>query len=142
MITVLRKTDFQKIKVDNATLCFRPMTYFDEVSIRSIAQKDGAEQLENIIEVVRYILTSMLKKIEGVNYSDGKPFALEFDENEKLTDECLLDLTTMARFKDFQIALVALIKNESGKIKDYEGKLVEGIEIVRTENQLIAKKKK
>lgn len=129
MSIVYRKSDRITLKVHDLTVKVAPLTFAEKAEINgligSAADPNGA--MKGSLLAVK----CAVKDIKGLTLPDGSPYKLEF-ENDKLTDECVDDLTNIQGGSELFIACLNLI---SGVPQDFinpvTGQKLEGIEVVK-----------
>ena len=129
MAVVYRTSDRVTLKIDDVTLKLAPLSYSQKMKIQGMLMKESGTQIENIAETTRALIEFSVKSIDGVHYSDGEKFELEFDEG-KLSEDSIDNLLNMEISEKLQISLMQLTQGIPTKITDQKGNEIEGVKIV------------
>ncbi len=120
MALILRKTDKVKFAIDDIVVEFKPLT---------IHQKQAISTIKNELDMLIQMLKYTIKNVEGLQFADGEPLKLEFDNEGFLTNdsiEYLFDIDAGTQQK-LQSISVQLLKGLSTEIKGSDGNLLEGV---------------
>ena len=140
MAKIYRKTDRVKVQIksgeDTITLHLAPLSQHEKSEIqalmmKSMATKDPASATEGIRKSLQY----SLKKVEGIEDSNGEPYNLEFNDG-LIKQECIDDLMNMDIDLTSKVMLVCsnLIGGIPKEFKDDKGVKLPDIEILGDES--------
>lgn len=117
---VFRTTDRIPLKIDTLTFWISPLSYHQKAEILSQVVSISGEEKQNYGKMVFLSVKFAVKKVEGLEDSDGKPYRLEFD-GEVLSDDSVNDLLQL----DCQAKLTQTCANLMNGIRDSK---IEGVE--------------
>ena len=129
-ITVYRATDRIKIQIGEATLIVKPLSYKDKNDWLTCITSSSGTQLENALKGLAILMRATIKEIDGVIFTDGEKFSLEFDENGKLTEDSVDTLLNMEIFGDIRDLMIALTRGVPKDMRDNAGNILEHIKII------------
>ncbi len=134
MAKIYRRSDRVKVKIDDVIVTIAPLSLEAKVEATEyLGRGKAAGNYPLIQKGLSVLLKNSIKNIDGVEGMDGKPYTLQF-ENDVLTDDCLSDLYNLELHKKLVMVCSSLIKNIPSEFTDENGNLIEGVEIVKTEN--------
>lgn len=142
MAKIYRMKDRKKIKFDDVTISFAPLSNQEksELATKAATSSDVGQILELSMETLR----KSVKHVEGIEYGDGESFKLEFDESGLVSEECMNELMTLSVSTEMLAISMTLISNfGANDFINPETKLpFEGVSVLGNENKAGSKKKK
>jgi hypothetical protein len=130
MARIYKRTDRISVKIDDIVVKLAPLTISQKTEIQQ-AMLEGSKKTD-IREATRGIALAIqysVKGIEGVQDSDGNPYALQF-EGGNLTEACVDDLMNLELTRKLTLVCVAMVKGVPSKFTDEQDKDLEGVELV------------
>jgi len=126
---IFTQQDRIKIVIHDVSLTVKPLSYKEKLNWSNCISSQSGSQSENAMIGLALLLKSSLKNIEGITYSDGTPFALEFDEAGGLSDECVENLLNLEMTTDLITVMYSLLRGIPNEIKDSSGNIIDYIKI-------------
>jgi len=117
---VYRTSDRIPIKMAGLTFWISPLTYAQKAEILAQVSMSGGEEKQNFGRMVFLSVKYAIKKVEGLEDSDGNPYEVQF-EGDSITDESVNDLLQL----DCQPKLTQTCANLINGIRDMK---LEGVE--------------
>lgn len=128
MAIVYRKEDRIKVKVGNITVKISPLTYREKAEAQAMIMSNTTNAG---MDGSLYALKCCIKEIEGLKLPDGSKYELKF-EDDKLTDECVDDLTNIEENDKLFLACLAFLNGIPKKfINPITGEELEGVKIIK-----------
>lgn len=131
MAKIFKRTDRIPVRINEVVVHIAPLSIDQKVEIQDAAIKGRAKG--DIKELTRSVTLAMkyaIKKIEGIEDSDGKPYQLQFD-GENLSDECLVDLMNLEITDKLSSVCVKFMQGIPSEFTDASGNKLEGVEFVK-----------
>jgi hypothetical protein len=128
-ITVYRNTDRINLRINDVNFILKPLSYREKSIISGAITNTGGEQRQNAINGLTSIMKFSIKGVEGINYLDGTPLALEFDDDGYLKDSSIDELLNLAITPDLTTALYQLLQGIPTEIKGIDGEILSHISI-------------
>ncbi len=133
---VLRTSEQVKIKVkDDAgaelfSFTVSPLTYEQKSEIQNCrTMKEGEARVDGL-KAVRLAIKYALKKVHGLEDSDGEPYELEFEANKAaLTDSCIDDILNTERAGTFSVACSKMLNGVYSELQDADGQPMQGVTV-------------
>lgn len=92
---IYRPTDQIPVKIGEVTFWLSPLSHSQRQEILALTVVKAGEERTRPMEMAQLTLSISLRKIVGVNDADGSPYELEFDENGRVTLDCINDIFTL-----------------------------------------------
>ncbi len=129
-IVVYRNTDRVTLKIHDVTFSVKPLTYKEKADITSTISLDGGMQTEDTMSSVQKIMKYSVKEVKGINYPDGSPLKLKFDDKNHLEEDSIDELLNMEITTDLTTALYSFMQGVPKKIVGIDGKKMDHVKIL------------
>jgi len=133
-IIVYRNTDRVKLKINEVELIVKPLSYREKLEVSGAFVKEGGAVKENSLMGLYKIIKYSVKGISGVNYMDGIPINLEFEEDDSLKEESIDELLNMEIGKELTMSMYQFINGIPKSINDADGNPLENVQLVPMES--------
>jgi hypothetical protein len=118
MIKVPRMSDRYRVKIGkDVTFWIAPLSRRQKLEISSCTKNRGGDMVPDLFEMQCLYLKYGLKKVEGVNYSDGSSFELQFENNE-LTEESLDEVLNIPQKQELMVVAWQFLNGSPDEIVD------------------------
>ena len=119
MARIYKQSDRIEIKIEDVTIKVKPLSYGDKSEIQTLLMEGQTNKDYKKLQDATYLsVRYCLKSISGIEDSDGNEYKLNFDDDGKLSEECLEDLTNMDLSDSLMSACAQFI---NGIPKEIEG---------------------
>ena len=126
---VLRLKDRIPVKIQDYIFTLRPLNVAEKSSV--LAFFADPNDVEQVSKGMMLGLSYAITKIDGLSRWDGEPFEIELDENNKITDECMEEISSIPVRDEMVSALSHLLQNVPGRFPmDDKGKEMKGVEFL------------
>lgn len=133
-LVLYRNTDLLKFEIGEIVCYFSPLSLADKQQLLAKASKlsNSDNQAIEALEFSKEVVKKTLKKIEGVELTDGTPFVLQL-ENNQLTDNSLEDvmyLPVLNELLSVGANLMNSVPNDE-EVKDVHGNVLKGVRYLK-----------
>lgn len=135
MIKIYRHGEKIPLKVGDVTFYVTPLTQAQKAEIASHARRESGQEDIDLQKMTMTSIRYSLKGMTGVEYHDGSPVELSFDENGVLTEESLNEVL----YLDHSLKMIMACRNLlSGNPID---EALDGVEVLDPVRSIPSKKK-
>lgn len=136
MAKILRTTDLMKFTIGEVSFYVSPLSNARKTEVTSCTMIRNGEQVFDFVSAQHKYIKYGLKKIEGVEGYDGKPYELQF-EGDCLTDDCVSEIFTLEEKQNLILCLWQVFTGVPEKFVDDNGAELQGValEILPKEKQ-------
>lgn len=134
-VKILRLSDRLTIRVGEVEIELAPLTLFQRQEMLECVEKHDGVDVQNIRKATITAMKYSVKGIKGIETLDGEEYKLSFDAHGNLTDDCVTELLSTEVSDTMVLASYSMIYGMPTEIRDSEGKLVEGVEVVLKKKQ-------
>ena len=121
--------DRVRVTVDGVSFLFSPLTMKQKAEVMGCLTVKSGNMVQDRWEMVRLALKYSLKGVEGLEDSEGKPWALALD-SEGVAQESLDDLSNLSDKADLLFsAALQMTTGIPTQLIDGDGKPYEGVEV-------------
>ena len=140
-ITAYRQSDRILLTIHDVTFKIKPLSYTEKTALsKSIINVEGT-QSEDVMDSLAQIIRYCVKDVTGINYLDGTPIKLKFEDNGHLKDESIDELMSLPVTSDLTASLFQFLQGIPDKIVNSQtGKVMNHIKIVPMKGQPAKKK--
>ena len=137
---IYETSDRIPVKIGGIEFKVSPLTYNQKMTISSCVKTVSGKDIFDSAKAAYHAIRFCLKEVSGLKNSKGD-YALEFDENDILTEKCLDDIMNIeAREKLSMVALSLLTGVPDKIINPATGEEIEGIEFNNPKSKVVVKK--
>lgn len=131
MTVLFRATDLIKVEMEDMIFSFSPLTMAQKQTLFEEAQNIRENPMHALI-FSKKLLKACLKKVEGIQLSDGSEYTLEFD-GDFVADSCLDDLMNLERIDTIVTVAGSLLQKvpSSAIINPKTGLPIEGVTLLK-----------
>jgi hypothetical protein len=145
MITIPRKGQLVPVKIGEVTFFVKPLDNWERSRILGLNEIKSGERKIDPVKLAWETLKAAVKGVEGVFYEDGEKVELKFDEEGRLLDDSLEELSYLEQIGRLTIVASNMLRNahmlsSPGSSPD-SGELMEGIDILPAVNGVPVEKK-
>lgn len=95
MARIYKLSDKIKYNVGDISFEISPLNVHDKATLHSFMAKGQEGDLNSLMLGSAEAIKMGIKSITGIENEDGSPYMLQFDSNNRLTDECVADLMNL-----------------------------------------------
>lgn len=134
---ILRTNQTIKVKIEDLTFSFRPLTYQRKIEIHSLSGGKDFSITQRALEATRLALKYSLVNISGLEDYYGQPLTVEMDENGFVKDEFIDDLFNLPINAELTTTVVSLLNNIPKEICDpTTGQVLKNVVILNPKKKL------
>lgn len=135
MARIYKKTDRIKVQIDDVTVTLAPLSLEQKQSGQSMIlngqkNKDDHSITKGVIQFIKW----SLKDISGVEDEDGKPYKLQF-HNDEVSDESISDLLNLELHPKLMTVCSALAITIPKVFVDQNGEPLAGVELLPSKSK-------
>jgi hypothetical protein len=104
-----RTTDRIPVTLGDVKIFISPLTHEQKSNLNNTTKIVGGKETIDGMKMAFLALKYAVKAVEGITDADGNDYALDFEANGSLTDECANDLISLDHAEDLAVICVKLI---------------------------------
>lgn len=141
MARIYRTSDRIPVRIDDIEVKLSPLSRHQKAEVTKLISGFSRGDITSTQEGVVLAIRMSLKEIKGVEYSDGTPYKLEFDEEGLITEECIEELLNLEMSQKLTMVCSNLMTGIPSQFTYESGEPIEGVERIDTGEESSESKK-
>lgn len=134
MVRIYRTTDRIKVKVDSIVVTIAPLSVDEKAEISQFMLAGKLRDFKAAAKGTALTVKYAVKDVSGIVDQKNQPYKVAFDENGYLTDQCVSELFNLEMSGKLTEICMSLVEKIPDVFTDAKGKKLEGVEILKTED--------
>lgn len=132
MAKIYKRSDKIPIQISDIVFEISPLSLDEKSEIQDLLIRGKVKgDIKSMNKGHFLMFKYAIKGCKGIENADGSSYALRFDGDKHLEDECVEELLTMDIVEKVSLALLSCLEKIPKEFVDKDGKKLEGVEFVK-----------